>query len=56
MGKLKNKKKNVYFDIHTKLQCEKYKLKCYLMKKESLSILVSYLNDIVNQNDAYKIY
>ena len=38
-----------------KIQYEKYKLKCYIMKKESLSIIVSYINAVVNQTDAYKI-
>ena len=38
-----------------KIQYEKYKLKCYIMKKESLSIIVSYINVVVNQTDAYKI-
>ena len=49
-------KNNVYFHIHTKLyiQYERYKLKCYILKKESLSIIVSYKNSI-NQTDTYKI-
>ena len=38
-----------------KKQYEKYKLKSYIMKKESLSIIVSYINVIVNQTDTYKI-
>ena len=34
-----------------KIQYEKYNLMCYIMKKESLSILVFYINVVVNQND-----
>ena len=41
--------------IQKKIQYEKYKLKCYIMKKESLSIILSYKNAVVNQTDAYKI-
>ena len=49
--------KNMFiFIFHRKnIQYEKYKLKCYIMKKESLSIIVSYINAVVNQTDAYKI-
>ena len=39
------------------IQYEKYKLVCYIMKKESLSIVVSYINVAVNQTDTLnKIY
>ena len=38
--------------MHTKIQYERYKLRCYIMKKE-LTILVSYTNVVVNQIDAY---
>ena len=33
----------------------KYKLKYYIMKKESLSIVAYYINVVVNQTDTYKI-
>ena len=46
----------MFIFIYTdKIQYEKYQLKCYIMKKESLSIIVSHINVVVNQTDAYKI-
>ena len=46
----------MFIFIYTeKIQYEKYKLKCYIMKKVSLSIIVSYINAVANQTDAYKI-
>ena len=38
-----------------KIECEKYKLRCYIMKRGSLSIIVSYINVAVNQTGTYKI-
>ena len=32
------------------------KLKCYIMIKESLSIIVSYKNVVVDQTDTYKFW
>ena len=49
------KNKNIYFHIDTKKYNENYKLKCYIMKNESLSILVSYTNIAMNEADAYRI-
>ena len=40
---------------HKNIKYEKDKLKCYIMKNESLSIIVSHINVVSNQTDAYKI-
>ena len=45
-----------HIGLHRKnIQYEKYKLQCYIMKRESLSKIVSYKNIVVNQTDTYKI-
>ena len=44
----------IFIYTETNIQYEKYKLKCYIMKKVSLSVIVSYKN-VVNQTDTYKI-
>ena len=45
----------IFIYTEKNIQYEKYKLKCYIMKKESLSIIVSYKNVVINQTDTYKI-
>ena len=37
--------------VYLVIQYKKFKLKCYSMKNESLSILVSHINVVVNQTD-----
>ena len=47
----------IFIYTQNKTQYEKYKLNCYhIMKKELLSKLISHINVVVNQTDAYKIY
>ena len=41
------------FSYTHKIQYEKYKWKCYIMK--NISIMVSHINVVVNQTDSYKI-
>ena len=43
------------FYTHKKIQYEKYKLKCDIMKNESLSVVVSYINVVVNQTNTHKV-
>ena len=44
------------FSYLQKIQYEKYKLKSNIMKNKPLSsIIVSYINIVVNQTDAYNI-